>query len=191
MYRKHHTKGIVLSNQIVGDESALIMILAEDFGLISARAQGAKKPHSRLRPHLQSFSYGDFSLVHGKAGWKLVGAKALENFFEVFKNSETKLAIAANVLNLVRKLVGEESDTKIFQVVSDFLLFIKNAEEEDLKTAECLVLLKILHALGYMRHDPELALPITSLEISRSDLSLISPRRAQIVALINESLKAI
>jgi hypothetical protein len=42
-----------------------------------------------------------------------------------------------------------------------------------------------------MRQDPELMIPITRSEIEIVDLEMIAPRRAQMVSLINESLKVV
>jgi hypothetical protein len=53
-----------------------------------------------------------------------------------------------------------------------------------------LTLMRILHTLGYMRHDPELIIPISSAEINIKDMAMIAPKRSKMIALINESLKA-
>lgn len=189
MYRKHHTKGIVISSKIEGGDSKRINLFAEKFGLISARVQGARMLRSKLRNSSQDLSLGEFSLVHGKSSWRLVGARADKNYFEIFRNNSEKLKIAGNVLNLVRKLAGEEEgQPQLFSIVSNFLKFLEKAEEEKITLAECLVLLKILNNLGYMKHDPELSVPISSHEIEDKDLDIIAPRRAKVTALINESL---
>lgn len=191
MYRKQHTKGLVLGSLATGESSSLVSLFTKEMGLINARVQGSRKLASRLRSHHQKFSYGDFSLVHGKAGWKLVGAKAEENFFESFVGEKKKVVIAQSVFNLIKKLVDAETESALFDIVINFLNFLKTAEREELALAECLVILRILHNLGYMHHDPELAIPISSTEVTRSDLDLIAPRRTRIISLINESLKMI
>lgn len=191
MYRKHHTKAIVIGGFPTGENSVNTTLFTESFGIINAKAQGIRKLSSRLRLNLQKFSFGEFSLVHGKSGWKLAGAKAVENFYELLKNDSGKLLVMANVLNLIKKLVGEEANHSLFNIVYNFLVFLKTAKKEEVAPAECLVLLRILHSLGYMRSDPELTLPLTSSEIKTADLSLLSPRRAKLVSLINESLKEI
>jgi recombinational DNA repair protein (RecF pathway) len=129
--------------------------------------------------------------VHGKTGWKVVSARATKNFFELLKNSPTKLHIVSNVLNLLKKLAPEEeSASPLFSIISHFLTFSLEAKEEDLPLAECLILLRILHSLGYMRYDPDFSIPLSSSEIQKSDLDTIAPKRMRMVHLINESLKA-
>lgn len=194
MYHKHHTKGIIISSRIEGDCNKRINIFTESFGLVSARVQGARNIHSKLRGGCQDFSFGEFSLLHGKTGWKVVSVRAEKNFFESLRSSPSKIKIASNVLGLLQKLISEEesknSFNSIFNIVSNFFIFLEKAEEKDIALSECLTLVRILHALGYMRHDPELSIPISSSEIEIKDLELIALRRSKIVSLINETLKA-
>jgi DNA repair protein RecO len=191
VYRKHHTKGIIVGSCIEGDSNRRINIFTEKFGLVSARVQGARNIHSKLRGGCQDFSFGEFSLVHGKAGWKVVSACSHRNFFELLRNSPAKLKIAGNILNLIKKLVSEEeAHTPLFSVVSNFLTFLATAEEKDIALSECLTLLRVLHILGFMGHDPELSIPISSTEITIEALEIIAPRRSKMISLINESLKA-
>lgn len=204
MYCKHHTKGIVIGSRTEGDSSRLINIFTENFGLIGAKVQGVRDLRSKLRSGSQDFSFGEFSLVHGRAGWKIVSARAERNFFEIFRNSPAKLKIAVNVLNLIKKLVTEEARVNsevsqevdlpaggpLFNTVLNFLSFLVTAKEEDIALVECLTLLRILHTLGYMRHDPELLIPMSSAEINIEDLEKIAPQRSKMIELINESLKA-
>lgn len=191
MYVKHHTKGIVISGRPESGESRGIFVFTEKFGLVWGKVQGARKLHSRLRGGVQDFSYGEFSLVHGKSGWKVVGAKTEKNFYEILKKSPEKIKIAANVLSLIKKLVDEEKEkTPLFAITINFLNYLEKAREEKIALTECLVLLKILNCLGYMRHDPELAIPVSSEEMADTDIETLAPRRQSLIRLINESLRA-
>lgn len=204
MYFKHHTKGIIIGSRVEGDSNKLVDLFTESFGLINAKVQGSRNIHSKLRNSSQDFSSGEFSLVHGRAGWKVVSARAEKNFYEIFRNSPAKLKIACNILNLIKKLVTEEArvnnETRqeatlsvggpLFNTVLNFLHFLVKAQEQDIALVECLTLLRILHTLGYMRHDPELLIPMSSVEINIQDLEKIAPQRSKMIELINESLKA-
>lgn len=191
MFIKHHTKGVVVSSKIEGDSNKRVNLFTKNFGLISAKVQGARNVHSKLRSGSQDFCLGEFSLVHGKTGWRVVSVRADKNLFEEFRNSPNKLKIVCNILNLVRKLISEEeAHTPVFNIIYNFFIFLEKAKEQDIALAECLTLVRILHSLGYMRHDPELSIPISSSEIDIKDLEMIAPRRFQIISLINESLKA-
>jgi DNA repair protein RecO len=194
MYKKHHTKGIIISGKAESKDSRRVDIFTEEFGLLSVRVQGARNIHSKLRFGVQNFSFGEYSMVHGRTGWRLVSARPEKNFFEIFRSSSDKIKIAGNILNLIKKLTSENSEagseTSLFKVVSNFFDFLEKSEDKDIDLAECLTLMRILHSLGYMRHDPELMIPLSSSEILSEHLDTIAPRRSKIVSLINESLKA-
>ncbi|MBN2093960.1 MAG: DNA repair protein RecO [Candidatus Zambryskibacteria bacterium] len=189
MYRKYHTRGIVISSKIEGGTSRRVNIFTEDLGLISAKVQGGQKLDSKLRGGSQDFSVGEFSLIRGKAGWRVVSARSGQNLFEIFRNQPEKLKIVVNILNLIKKLIDEEKkQNTLFGVIAIFFKFLEKAKQNEIALSECLTLMRILHILGYMRHDPEFTLPL-SLEINPEDLRALAPRRAQITRLINESLK--
>ncbi len=190
MYHKHHTKGIVLKSYPEGDSSLKIYILTERFGLIRAKVQSARKINSKMRYGVQDFSFGNFSIVKGRNEWKLVSVSSEKNIFEIFKNDRDKLNVSINILNLIKKLSGEEElNILLFDVVYNFLLYLENAKKESIQLLECLVLLKILKIFGYMRSDPDILIPINSSIIEDEDLLLIAPNRQKIIRLINESLK--
>lgn len=191
MYHKYQTKGIILWSKTEGDDSKRVHIFTEIFGFVNAKIQGVRQNHSKLRPGAQDFSVGDFSLVHGRGGWKVVGVKSKKNIFELLHHSKEKLKVSANVLKLLKKLTGEEeANASLFNIVSNFLDFIIDAKEDNISLAECLVLLRILHSLGYMRYDPDLSIPISYSEMQIKDLEMIAPKRSKVINLINESLKA-
>lgn len=190
MYHKHHTRGIVVSSKIEGDSNKRLNIFTENFGLISAKVQGARNIHSKMRVGVQDFSLSDFSLVAGKTGFKVVSVRSEKNFFEILRNSPNKLKMVSNVLNLIKKLVDEEkAQTSLFNIVLKFFNFLVAAEDKDIALAECLTLTRILYSLGYMGHDPELVVPLSSSEIEIKDLEMIAPHRHKMIELINESLK--
>ena len=191
MYHKHHTKGLILESWGEGDHSFRVKVLTENFGLISARVQGARLASSKLKSGCQQFSLGNFSFVKGKTGWKIVSALPEKNYFEILKNSPEKLIVMGNVLNLSKKLLsGEEKDEKVFSAIVNFLSLLEKTPGAMVPILEGISLMRILHILGYMKADPDLLAPVSASEIVMSDLETIAPRRARIVSLINESLKA-
>lgn len=189
MYHKHHTRGIVISNNIEGVDSKRLLLFTEKFGLINARAQGVRNLKSKLRSGTQTLSFGEFSLVHGKIGWKLVSVRPERNFFEDSKDDLDRLNIINNVLKLIKKLIDEQSLPNLFKITINFFVYLDNAPREKYALAECLTLMRILHELGLMRHDPEFTIPLVSSEINTRDLENLAPKRCKIISLINESLK--
>ncbi len=191
MYHKHHTKGIVVYGMNEGDDSKRIWIFSEDFGLLGAKAQGSRKSGSRLKFGLQDFSYGTFSLIKGKTGWKLVSVNTENNFFEDLKFSKVRASIAVNVLNFVHKNIGiEEENKELFKIVFDFLKFLKITEDSKVSLAECLVMLRVIHNLGFLKHDPEFSNYLAFSVLDEKELELVAPRKAQMINLINDSMKS-
>ena len=192
MYHKHHTKGIVLKSYPDGESSLKIYLLTPDFGLVRAKVQSARKIDSKLRQGIQDYTLGQFSLVKGRNEWKIVGVSAEKNIYELYKKEREKILIIGNVFNLLKKLLGEEDErADVTSVVFGFIEHLKIIKKGDeLRNLECLVLLKILNRLGYVRDDPELIPSISSDEILSADILLLGQNKLKAVFLINESLKA-
>ncbi len=189
MYHKHHTKGIVIYSLSEGLSNRRIGLLTENLGLIWAKAQSARSGNSKLRAGCQDFSIGEFSLVLGKSGWRVVGARAESNLFEIFKADSQKLHTLANLFALVRKLVtGEDRVSDIFLTVSKFLDFLLLAKPEEVAPAEWLTLCRILRTLGFLREDPEVSPYLVASDIGMDELERITPMKNKIIRLINESL---
>lgn len=192
MYYKHHTKAIVLNTNLEGDSSKFLRIFTEDLGLVFAKVQGARNIHSKLRSGVQDFSFGEFSLVSGKLGWKVVSVRPEKNYFEILKNEKQKVKVVGNVFNLIKRLVETDSIQKeLFKVVLNFLDFIVLAKDDEVSLIECLTLMRILHILGFMRHDPDFVFLTSSSNIDISHLKQIAPKRSKLIELINESLKVV
>lgn len=191
MYHKHHTRGIVLWGRDDGPDSRRINIFTESFGLVSGKVQGSRNLNSKLRSASQDFTLGEFSLVKGKNGWKVVSVRGDSNIFEDLRSSRGKLRAGVNVLNLLKKLAPEEEASPIiFPVVLNFLEFIVEADDDLVIIAECLVLLRVLHNLGYLREDPDFKDHLQVGVIDQTVLEALAIKKQKMIDLINESLRA-
>lgn len=185
MYHKHNTEGIVLRGFESGEASRNISLFTREFGLIHASVQNARSLNSKLRYSVQDFTEGQFTLVRGKNSWKLVGAKADKNFFNILNltpNSKEKVATAARVFSLLGKIGGEEKSENIYETLNQFLKSLiesptDTSEFEQIKKAEYLAVLKVLKELGLLKE--------TEAEIGEV---VLDSKKA--VRLINESLES-
>lgn len=158
-YAVYTTKGFILGSAPNGEASKVYILYTEDFGLVRAKAQGARLLSSKLRYNLEDFSFATFSLVRGKEFWRITGSQA-ESL-----PAEGKLA-RARILSLVKRLVhGEERNDKLFSVLARLA-----TEESD--PAEIDILAGILDALGYL-----------------DAASLRGKSRSESIAAINKALK--
>ena len=173
----HHiytTPGFVVESFAHGEAGKFIYIFTRDLGMVAGAAQGIRLSQSKLRYHAQDFSFATFSLVRGKEIWRIVGAE---------KISEKKVSpLFVRVLKILKRLVpGEEKNEALFEAVLAAHTFLHNSDPAlvaaDETAAEYIIMLRILHQLGYVRviatlepflHDnffsPELLAAMTSVK---------------------------
>ncbi len=191
MYAKHHTRGIILSSKADGDYDRVAYIFTQDFGLLRAKAQGVRRLGSKIASGVQDFSHGEYSLVHGKSGWRLVSARAEGNIFEDLRGEKAKLEVVAKLFLLIKKMMGEEEpNNELFLVVINFIGMVRSVDLYTLPGLECLVILKVLYHLGYMNNDPEFSLPLASVVISEEEVKRVLPKRSFLISVINDALRA-
>lgn len=147
------TRGIVIARGGLGEGNLRISLYAEGLGLVAAVLRSGREERSQLRPHLQEGTHGVFTLVRGREMWRVTGVVDARNLY--FSNLEKPFTeSAARVLGMVRQFVhGEGNNPYLFVVLSEFLTVLPRLAEDDVKHAECLVVLRMLSALGYVQND--------------------------------------
>ncbi len=124
-----------------------VSLLTEDFGIIRARSQGARKPGAKMAPALQTLSVADVTLIRGKDGWRTAGAILEENWARALK--PTSRARAVRVTELAQRLVhGEHADPDLFSILLSFVRILGTLEETDQEAAEMIAAVRVLHVLG-------------------------------------------
>jgi DNA repair protein RecO len=166
-YTIHTTSGFIVDSRPSGEAGKLLSVFTKDLGLIRASAQGIRFEKSKLRPFVQNYSFGKYSFVKGKEYWRLTNADEVQDTktYEVIGESLKKKELIARVsLLLSRLLQGEETHPELFTAFELFIKFINKSElsNEELTTVESLIVIRILHRLGYVGVIPDLVLEITS-----------------------------
>lgn len=112
--------GIVIKSVDYADRDKIITIACPD-GLYSVRAKGVRSASSKLKGAVVLLSFGEFSLVAGRAGYTLSGADISENFYNCWSDPD-KYAAAIMCVEMYEKLIktGEEV------ALSDLLIALKN-----------------------------------------------------------------
>jgi DNA repair protein RecO len=147
MRHKYSTRALVLARTPSGEESITASLLTEDFGLIRARSQGARKGSAKMSAGLQTLSASDVTLLRGKEVWRMAGAVLETNWARELSGAARKRA--ARVMELADRLIrGEHSDPELFLILSAFLRALPERGEEEQDAAEMLAVLRMLHALG-------------------------------------------
>ena len=144
------TEAIILKSADLGETDRLLTIFSKEFGKIQVTARGTKKLESKLRYHLEPFSYSYLILVEGKNFRIVKDAILITQFLSMRKDLE-KMEIAYKIVDLIDELiVGEEKDENIWN------LLLKTLKELNVGSPTSNMVVgfqdELLRLLGY---DPE------------------------------------
>ena len=193
-YTKLHTPALVLSAHNVGETSRTFALFTPLVGTIYAKAQGVRELKSRHRFALQTFSCADVSLVSGKGGWRITNATPTYSLYSEFARDPHKKRIAIRIVQLLRRLItGEQTDEQLFMLVTESFDFLKRQEltSQEIRALEVLIVLRILHLLGYVKEEEIFESFLQDLTtLSKELLNTFFPFRIKAIRAINVSLKA-
>jgi len=148
MRHKYATRAIVLGRTPLGEESISASLLTEDFGLIRARSQGARKRGSKMSAGLQTLSSADVTLLRGKDGWRMAGSVLEVNWARKLGTDARRRA--ARVFDLAERLIrGEREDVEVFGSLSAFLEALPSRAPDDQEALEALAVMRLLQRLGF------------------------------------------
>jgi DNA repair protein RecO len=151
----YHTEGIILGGSYSGEANKVVRVLTKELGLIVGVAQGARLIRSKLRYSLTDYTHGTFALVRGKNIWRVTNASGYNNLTKLFSGEREKFLMCARVLSLVDRLVqGEDKNQELYDIVALGIDFLSKSplEIHDILNAERIMVLKVLHSLGYCKH---------------------------------------
>ena len=189
MHHIYHTEGIILSSRNFKEASKYFYILTRDLGLVYAEAEGIRKITSKLRFVLQDFSYVKIDLVKRKNVWRITSALKTGEL-DSLKKDFLKLKVLGNINRLLIRLLPEQENNE--NLFHDFIEGLKTFEKinskEDFKNIEIILVLKILHNLGYINNESIFAEAITS-PIQNEFLLDISKNKTLILKHINKALR--
>jgi DNA repair protein RecO len=187
----YHTEALILGSRPSGDGDRLLFCYTRDLGLVMAHARSIREGRSRLRYALQLFSHAHVDLLRGKYGWKLISATPI-NSFHVLTRHDVRRRIAAEHLHLLRRLIqGEEKQEKLFEdLVAGLAMLGETSDREQLKDIELVLVVRLLHALGYWG-EFSLSLPnFSEKPLGEIDLAAVRPLRHVIVSAVNHALES-
>ncbi len=188
-YHIYTTDGIILKTSPYGEANVLVYVLTRDLGLIMASAQGVRIAKSKLRSGLQEYSFVSASFVKGKNGWKLTNVSEKKNlFFEYPQYARRVLAQVFFVL--LKTITGELPHPEIFETVRSGFEFLKSLNEEQVKKFEILLVLRILHELGYVAQSSNTEKFLVDSNVWNNELlSTAGEQKQTLVEVINRGLK--
>lgn len=186
MRHKYETRGIVLSRSPLGEASAFITLLTEDFGLLRVKAQSIRRPGAKLSSALATFVESSLVLVRGRDGWRVTGAIQEENWLKRINSTASRQRATRLSGLLLRLITGETRNSALFLIARGFLKALSELNEDMHEAVEILAALRTLAALGLSAGE----IPGDQSEFSPSVLSTISADRAVYISRINHGIEA-
>ena len=192
MYSIYTTEGLILKSAARGEADRFYTILTRDLGLIRAEGKGVRKIDSKLRYALQDYSLVKLSLVRGREKWRIANGSLVRNIFADLRGEISSRALLARAGSLISRLVvGEEPNGQLYENVRNSALFLADVHPTGavLKNTEYLLVLRILHSLGYLGEAPDWS-AFTSSPIFETELLMrMEESKRQAILTINKSLK--
>lgn len=185
MRHKYRTPAIVIGRTPHGEANLSAVLLTREFGVLYARAQGARKPGAKMSAGLQTLAESDVTLLRGKDGWRLAGTILDTDWADRLPRAARERA--ARVLALAERLVrGESADPALFIICNAYLRALAALPEDLHDGAETLAALRVLGALGLDAGD---ALG-DERDFSADAASRAADQRAALVARVNRGIAA-
>ena len=189
MHHIYHTEGIILDSRSQGEAGKYYSIFTRDLGLIYASAQGVRKMSSKLRFVLQDFAYLKIDLVQGVNIFRVTNASKTNKLEEITKRPE-HFAIFVNISKLLKRLLaGVEPNQELFADLINGLSILENSKtNEDLRNIEAIIVLRMVHNLGYIG-DSLVSQNLIKSPFEASLIFEVSKNRTKILSEINKALK--
>ncbi len=189
MHHIYHTEGIIFGSKNFGEAGKYYSIFTRDLGMIYASASGVRKMSSKLRFILQDFAYLKIDLVRGKNFWRVTSASKTDKFENISKKKET-FEVLVNISILLKRLLpDEEANEVLFNDLSNGLSILeKSKTREELHNIEAIVVLRMLHNLGYIGEN-EILRDLIKSPFEENLIFEISKKRMNILREINKALK--
>jgi DNA repair protein RecO (recombination protein O) len=190
----HHvytTESFVIESTPSGEANKMFTVFTKELGMIRASAQGVRLLKSKLRFSLQDYSFAKVSVVRGKEIWRITNAKAEWNLFTLYKDQPDMMHVIAQIFALLKRLMpGEDKNEHLFTVLHNAFEYLKenHINGDDIKAFERIVVMNILHHLGYMGNDPQLSTFIDA-PWSHELLEEMNRKKTQSLNAINRAIK--
>lgn len=192
-YHIYTTEGFFIESRNTGESSKYFLIFTKELGLVGAMAQGVRLIKSKLRYHTGNFSYGRVSLVRGKEVWRLTNAAEEGAILQSTKTNKMNLALYARILMTLKRLLHwEEKNESLFEIVHAGFTYLNenNLNEDSVRDFESVLMLRILHNLGYVASSEALEFALKDNLWNTQVIQEMSGSRIKAVQTINRALRA-
>lgn len=123
-------KGIVLSENNMGDYDKMLTILTPNLGKISCAAKGARKPKSALLAGTQLFCFCEYLMYQGTNTYHINSCETIEMFYKIRTDLE-KLKYAIHLNKIVQDITDENDNCyNILQLYLNALYSIAETDKD-------------------------------------------------------------
>ena len=189
MHHIYTTKAIIIKSVPAGEANKIYFLLTKDLGFIRASAQSVRLDKSKLKGHLEELSFVSVSAVKGREIWRITNVETI--YQNNFLNDLEKLGIVKNIFSLLLRLLhGEEKNEALFDRIDSFYTFVlkNDLSKTDIKNLEAIVVLQILHELGYLKETTTLSEFTKDTIVSLDLLAHMQEKRSYAISEINDAL---
>lgn len=189
MHHIYHTQGIILGSRNFKEAGKYYHIFTRDLGLVYAEAEGVRKLASKLRYVLSDYSYVNLDLIQRKNIWRITNASKT-NELEALPKDFLKLKIYGNISRLLIRLIPEqEKNTKLFEeVINGLSVLEQNDNIKELPNLEIVLVLRILHNLGYINGE-EIFKELIHSPFEKELIGEIAKNKLEVIKEINKALR--
>lgn len=143
------TKGLILTEQSLGETDKIVTILTESNGIMRCFAKNAKNIKSSTCTGSQSLCYSRLSIYMGRDKYILDNAEPLSVFYELRSDIE-KLALAQYFCELLINIVPEDSEPNPYlRLALNSLYFIAH-DKRPRPLVKAVFELRLLSLAGFM-----------------------------------------
>ncbi len=142
------TKGIILTENNMGDFDKMLTILTPGMGKIACAAKGARKPKSLLLAGTQLLCFGEYMLYQGTSTYHLNSCEIIEVFYNL-RTDLDKLKYAIHIDKIIRDVTTENENC--YSILQLFLntLYTISQTDKDLELILAIFTIRLMSLLGF------------------------------------------
>lgn len=142
------TKGIIISENNMGDFDKMLTMLTPGIGKISCAAKGARRPRSLLLGGTQLLCFGDYILYKGANSYQINSCDTIEVFYPI-RTDLDKLKYAIHVTKIISDVTTENQNS--YKILQLFLntLYVISEKDMDYNFVLSIFKLRLLTILGF------------------------------------------
>ncbi len=119
-------KGIVVGETAINEGDKMLTVYTDKYGIINAKAPGAKSLKRKDMAGINMFAYGEYILTRNKQIYTVRECNIITNFFDI-KKDITTLAVGCYILEAVRTVgTPEQPDEEILRLSLNCLYALSN-----------------------------------------------------------------